>query len=440
MKNTGHIIAALVLAVITGCARTAQYPNQPLVLICPWSAGGGTDRVARQVAAQLETGLGVPVNVVNATGGGGVTGHTRGALARPNGYTFTLVTAELNMLHWRGLTNISCRDYAPLMLINRDDAALFVRKDAPWNSLQALETAVRDAPETLKASGTAYGGIWHVALAGWLTTIGLSPGAVTWISINGSAPSLQELMAGGIDAVCCSLPEAQALLDAGEVRCLGLMSDQRLPAFPGVPTFPEMGVNWTMGTWRGLALPRGVPEARRETLLAAIRAVVESDEYHQFMRQAGFNPAALGPEPFTEFLAQNDAQMGAILSSEAFKGVESPPVGPMAFPWLAGVLLLANFLALALTGKFRRPPGQEPFTKTGAARIVLVVAAVLTYILLAERLGFVLAMALVVFVLLWRFRMRWPLAALVSALVVLAVYQIFAGYLGVPLPRGFWGG
>ncbi|HQE77240.1 MAG TPA: tripartite tricarboxylate transporter TctB family protein, partial [Candidatus Hydrogenedentes bacterium] len=95
---------------------------------------------------------------------------------------------------------------------------------------------------------------------------------------------------------------------------------------------------------------------------------------------------------------------------------------------------------LALTGKFRRPPGQEPVTKAGAARIVLVVAAVLTYILLAERLGFVLAMALVVFVLLWRFRMRWPLAALVSALVVLAVYQIFAGYLGVPLPRGFWGG
>ena len=131
MRHGSIIVVLLLLTFLAGCTGKAPYPSQPLVLICPWSAGGGTDRVARHMAAQLETKLGVPVNVVNATGGGGVTGHTRGALARPNGYTFTLVTAELNMLHWRGLTNISHGDYIPLMLINRDDAALFVRKDAP---------------------------------------------------------------------------------------------------------------------------------------------------------------------------------------------------------------------------------------------------------------------------------------------------------------------
>lgn len=440
MKKTGNIFALVLLAVLTGCARTAPYPSQPLVLICPWSAGGGTDRVARHVAAQLESNLGVPVNVVNATGGGGVTGHTRGALARPNGYTMTLVTAELNMLHWRGLTNISHNEYAPLMLINRDDAALFVRKDAPWETLDSLEPVIREAPQSLKASGTAYGGIWHVALAGWLNAIGLSPGAMTWISINGAAPSLQELMAGGIEVVCCSLPEAQSLLDAGEIRCLGLMSDERLPAFPEVPTFKEQGVDWTMGTWRGLALPPGVPEARRATLLEAVRSVVESEEYQTFMKQAGFNPAALGPEEFAEFLETNDAQMGAILTSEAFRGVEKPPVGPMAFPSLAGALLLANFLALAITGKLRRPAELEPLTHRGAARIALVIGAVLVYMLCAEWLGFVLTMGLLVFVLLWRFRMRWPMAAAASAALVFAVYHIFANYLRVPLPRGLWGG
>ncbi len=200
-----HIVLAAALAlpaILAGCARSTSFPSQPLVLLCPWSAGGGTDRVARHVAALLERELDVPVNVVNATGGAGVTGHTRGALARPNGYTFTLVTAELNMLHWRGLTNISHDGYDPLMLINRDDAAVFVRNDAPWASLDALQEAIRHAPQSLKTSGTAYGGIWHVAFAGWLNAIGLSPDAVTWISINGAAPSLQELMAGGLDAVC----------------------------------------------------------------------------------------------------------------------------------------------------------------------------------------------------------------------------------------------
>lgn len=440
VRHGSIIVVLLLLTFLAGCTGKAPYPSQPLVLICPWSAGGGTDRVARHMAAQLETKLGVPVNVVNATGGGGVTGHTRGALARPNGYTFTLVTAELNMLHWRGLTNISHGDYIPLMLINRDDAALFVRKDAPWKTLDELEAAVRESPQTLKASGTAYGGIWHVALAGWLDAIGLSPGAVTWISINGAAPSLQELMAGGIEVVCCSLPEAQALLDAGEIRCLGLMSDARLPAFPDVPTFQELGVEWTMGTWRGLALPPGVPETRREALLEAVRSVVEGDDYRAFMHQAGFNPAALGPEQFAEFLAANDTQMGAILTSEAFRGVESPPIGPKAFPYLAGALLLVNAIALAGTGRFRRPAGLEPLTRPGAVRIGLVIGAVFVYMLLAEWLGFVLSMALIVFVLLWRFRMRWPVAAVVSAGLVLAVYQIFAVYLRVPLPRGFWGG
>src|SRR5918996_693526 len=80
-------------------------PAAPILIVCPWAAGGGTDRVARQLAVLLEQDLGVPVNVVNATGGDGVTGHSRGALARPDGYSMTLVTSEIATLHWRGMTS-----------------------------------------------------------------------------------------------------------------------------------------------------------------------------------------------------------------------------------------------------------------------------------------------------------------------------------------------
>ena len=121
------LCCALVMA---GCSSRGSYPSRPVVLVCPWSPGGGTDNVSRQIAAQLQRVLGVPVNVVNATGGGGVTGHTRGALARPDGYTLTMATVELNMLHWRGLTKVSYRDFEPLVLLNRDDAAVFVRQNA----------------------------------------------------------------------------------------------------------------------------------------------------------------------------------------------------------------------------------------------------------------------------------------------------------------------
>ena len=239
---------------VSGCESREQYPSRPMVLLCPWSPGGGTDRVCRQVAFQLERELKVPVNVVNATGGGGVTGHTRGAVARPDGYTLTMATVELNMLHWRGMTGISYEDFEPLVLLNRDDAAVFVRQDAPWGTVAELEAAIRERPRALKASGTARGGIWHIALAGWLATRDMESDAVTWISINGAAPSLQELMAKGVDIVCCSIPEAQSLLDGGQVRCLGVMADARLPGAPEVPTFRQAEIDWSLGGWRGLCL------------------------------------------------------------------------------------------------------------------------------------------------------------------------------------------
>jgi len=102
------------------------------------------------------------------------------------------------MLHWRGLTTITWRDYRPLMKVNRDNAALFVRADAPWENLNELEESIRNNPGELQASGTAFGGVWHVSLAGWLLEAGLPADAVTWISINGSAPSLRVPLPWGL--------------------------------------------------------------------------------------------------------------------------------------------------------------------------------------------------------------------------------------------------
>ena len=88
-------------------------------------------------------------------------------------------TVEINMLHWQGLTDLTYRDYRPLMMVNRDAAALFVRQDAPWSDLEALTEAARRDPGKLRASGTGKGGIWHLALAGWLRTAGLGSDDVT---------------------------------------------------------------------------------------------------------------------------------------------------------------------------------------------------------------------------------------------------------------------
>ncbi len=224
MTRSLPLIIAAFAIVGLGCRDESVFPNRPITLVCPWSPGGGTDRVSREIGGLLEDELKIPVNVINATGGSGVTGHTRGALAKPDGYTLTMITVELNMLHWRGLTNISYHDFDPLMLVNRDASALFVRTESPWQSLADLQRDIRARRRQLKASGTAQGGIWHIAVAGWLDFVGMKPNDVIWVSINGAGPSLQELLSGGIDFICCSLPEADTLMEAGQIRALGVMA------------------------------------------------------------------------------------------------------------------------------------------------------------------------------------------------------------------------
>ena len=432
------IILCLLLLVFSGCRRRDLYPNRPLTFICPWGAGGGTDRISRQLAFQLEQELDVPVNVVNATGGGGVTGHSRGARARPDGYTITMVTVELNMLHWRGLTSISHEDFQPVLMVNRDAAALFVRTDSQWSTLAELEQAIRANPGKLKASGTAFGGIWHVALAGWLTTIGLQASDVTWIAMAGAASSLQELMAGGLDMVACSLPEAQVLLNADKVRCLGVMADQRLPAYPEVPTFEELGVNWHVSTHRGIAVPLGVPESRFSILEKAVTRAAQSEEYLQYMENTGAGAAAVPSEEYARFLEKTDKAFGEVFAGPSFQGVKHK-CGPMFFPLVLSGLLGVCLVACIGSGSLRRVSERHEISTAATLDMFILVGCVILYIVTAEVLGFVLSSAAILLILFRRMRLTWAVAISATVLLVALVYQLFAIGLRVPLPRGLFG-
>jgi tripartite-type tricarboxylate transporter receptor subunit TctC len=436
------LISALVIAAAIACSTRRTFPEGPILLVCPWAAGGGSDRIARQIAALLEQDLGVPINVVNVTGGDGVTGHSRGALSRADGHTLTLVTVEIGSLHWRGMTNIAPGDFAPVGLVNEDAAAIFVRADAPWRTLADLESAIREKPRALRASGTASAGIWHLALAGWLSAIGLKPNDVIWVSIAGSAPSFQELLAGGVDAVVTSLPEAQALLSGGRVRALGVMAGARAAQFPDVPTLREMGVNWELGTIRGIAVPRDTPAERVAVLATALKRVVDGDEYQRSMRAAGFTPSYENPAQFAMRLARTDQQLGALLTSEAFRGLETDRFGPMFFPGLliGALALVSAVLIVARPCPAGRETGERLPVMPGAAwRFAEVLIWIALYVALAETLGFIVTAGALLLVYLIRLGTPAAVAAPLSLLLVPSVYYVFAVLLRVPLPRGIFG-
>lgn len=437
------LAVAAVLGLAGGCGVERPFPSRPIEIVCPWSAGGGTDRVARQLAHQLERRLGVPVNVVNATGGGGVIGFTRGAAARPDGHTLTLMTVELSMLHWRGLTDLTAADFAPLALLNQDAAAVFVRHDAPYGTLADLETAIRAAPGSLKAGGSAQGAIWHAAVVGWLDARGLPGDAVTWVSINGAGPSLQELMAGGLDMVCCAVAEADAMLAAGRLRALGTMSAERLPVCPDVPTFREQGADWVLLGWRGIGAPRDTPADRLAVLVEAVATEARSDEFIRFLEAAGFDYSYLPPEPFAEKLAADDVLYGRLLGLEAFRGVAADTLGPFVFPAAVAVALAVAALAAILGSRpgagGETPPARPRVSRAGLVNAAAVAVAVVVFMILVEPLGFTLTATVLLGGLMLVLGVR-PLPAIGMAVTTAAAcYGVFGMLLRVTLPRGPFG-
>jgi tripartite-type tricarboxylate transporter receptor subunit TctC len=309
--------AALAACAAAGVGNAnAAWPERPVTLIVPWGAGGGTDATARIVGSLLEKELGQPVTVVNRTGGSGVVGHAAIASSPPDGYTIGLITVEIGMLHWQGLTDISGASYTPIGLVNIDPAGLQVRADAPYKNANELVAAIKANPGKFKASGTGQGGIWHLALAGMLKDLKVDPAAAPWVPSNGAAPGLQDLVAGGIEIAPVSLPEARSLIDAGKVKSLAVMADAPSALYPNVPTLKAAtGSDWKIGAWRGIAAPKGLPKDVNDKLAAAIKKIAASKEYVDFMASRGYGVAYLGPEEFGRFMAKSDTDLGATMKA-----------------------------------------------------------------------------------------------------------------------------
>ena len=229
-KLTRRAFAASAAAAATGIslakpAFAQAYPSRPVTVVVPWGAGGGTDATARIVAALLEKDLGQPFNVVNRTGGSGVVGHSAIATGQPDGYTIGMITVEITMMHWQGLTELAPKSYTPLALMNEDPPGIQVSASSPHKTIKELADAIKASPVgKLKASGTGQGGIWHLALVGWLKAMGLAANHVAWVPSNGAAPAMQDLAAGGLDLTTCSVPEARAIIEAGKARALAIMA------------------------------------------------------------------------------------------------------------------------------------------------------------------------------------------------------------------------
>lgn len=316
MMMLKSILAATTILAGTVVAY-AEYPEQPITLIVPWNAGGGTDAIARSFAAGLEQELGVNVSVVNRAGGAGVIGHDAMTKAQPDGYTIGLATAELTSYWWNNTGQFTYEDLTPIALVNFDPAAFHVAADSEWQDLQQALDAINKAPaNTYKLSGMGSGAAYHLAFAGLLQAKDIDPLKVTVVPSQGAAPGFQELAAGGVQIIPSSLPEGRTMVEAGRAKALAVLGDERNPAFPDVPTVKEaIGLDYAGGTWRGIVAPAGIPDDAKAKLADASAKVIASDEFKEFMKAQGYGIRFEDADGFGAFLAEQHKRVGEVMKA-----------------------------------------------------------------------------------------------------------------------------
>jgi len=239
-----------------------QWPTRPITMVVPFAAGGPTHVVGRALADRLGDILGQQVIVENIGGAGGMNGAQRVALANPDGYQVLLGTvgtqAYNQTLYKKPLYNAN-DDFAPVVLIAEQPLVLVVNKDFPVDSLNSFADYVKTNAAKLSFGSGGSGSATHLGCILLDTAIGVN---VQHVPYRGSAPALQDLVAGRINYLCDAVSTALPQIKAGTVKPLAVLARHRAVMLPQVPTAQEQGLDgFEANNWIGLFFPRKTPES-----------------------------------------------------------------------------------------------------------------------------------------------------------------------------------
>ncbi|WP_455288493.1 Bug family tripartite tricarboxylate transporter substrate binding protein [Cupriavidus necator] len=286
--------AALTAAftVAPAAAQAPAWPDRPIRLVVPFAAGGATDVLGRLLAVGLGERLGQSVVVENKPGASTVIGATQVAKAAPDGYTLLLgasTTLTLNPAIRPNLAYDPIKSFTPLGLVADMSLVLVANPDTPVSSLKDLVTQSKANPDKFSYGSFGTGSSVHFGGEMLKSATGIR---MVHVPFNGSAPSLTALAGGqvqvAVDTVVASLP----LIKGGKIRPLAVLSPQRLPALPQVPTVAESGYpGFQMGTWFALLAPAGLPVPVQQKLEKALAEVANAPATKARMVELALTPA-----------------------------------------------------------------------------------------------------------------------------------------------------
>ncbi|QVQ50054.1 tripartite tricarboxylate transporter substrate binding protein [Spiractinospora alimapuensis] len=301
---------------LTSCGLDAaddeEFPSRQIEVIVPWAAGGGTDQTVRQLATAAEEPCGVDIIVSNQEGGGSAIGHQAVADAEPDGYTLGAATIEVSILNHLGGAEVTPDDLQGVMKFSANPAVLSVANDSEFQSVGDLVDAM-ESDDTVRIATNGTGGIWDIAAGGLEVEAGAE--FTERVPFDGGADMIAAVMGGQVEAIAPSGAESVDHMDAGELRPLATMAEDRLERLPDTPTLVEEGVDWTAANWFGLVVPNDVDAERVAALNECFAEAFEAEEFVDFMDTQGFVRDYLDAEQFEAFMDEEFEQYADLIDT-----------------------------------------------------------------------------------------------------------------------------
>lgn len=305
------VTAALVLGATLPAAAQSDFPNKPIELVVPYQPGGGTDALARAFADASRKFINQSIVVVNKPGAGGAIGWQEVINAKPDGYKLAVLTVELLTLPHLGLAKFKYDDFQPIAQLNADPAAITVKAEAPWNTIEEFLAEAKKKPDSVRVGNSGNGSIWHLAAAALEDKTGAK---FNHIPFQGAAPAVLALMGGHIEAVAVSPAEVTTYVQAGKLKTLMVMADKRVKGFEKVPTAKEKGIDLSIGTWRGLGAPKNTPPEVMAKLRDLAAKTAAEPAMHEVMDKQNLGYVYTDGAAFKETLAKDDAYFKGLIT------------------------------------------------------------------------------------------------------------------------------
>jgi tripartite-type tricarboxylate transporter receptor subunit TctC len=300
------------LLLLTAPAGAQEWPTRPVTLVVPYAAGGPVDTLGRILGAGLSDALGQQITIENVGGAGGMTGSNRVAKAAPDGYTMlmgsTSVLAQNQTLYKHPLYD-AATDFAPAALVTDSARVLVTRKDFPADNFKDLVAYAKTHQDSMKYGTAGVGSGVHIC--GILLNQALGTN-ITMVPYRGTAPAMQDMIGGRIDALAEQISTALPQIQGNAVKAIATMGLERAPGLEDLPTAAELGYpTLDCGSWGTVVFPKGTPVPIVRRLAKAASDTVDQPAIRKRLAEVGVTvpaPERRTPEYLAKFIPSEIAR------------------------------------------------------------------------------------------------------------------------------------